>query len=76
MVLLVVLENTEKLDILKDAVLSNVELIETKSVTTEKLDQHDRIGFLYHQESKFPFLLDTEGEAEGTEEGYFSPSWT
>ena len=67
--LLVVHPDVEKQDILLKAI--DVETIVTNNVSSDTLREYTRIGFLYHQKTHFPFVLD-DVETIGN---YFSNEW-
>ena len=71
--LLCILPTLEKVDELTESLQDNVDIKIGNVLFVSDLENYERIGFIYHQESKFPFLLGNE--MNNFSGYYFSDEW-
>ena len=71
-ILLIIQDSVEKIDILKKSVQSNIDIVESNHLKEVDISVYDRIGFLYHQNIHFPFILDDSENNDTYNNVYFS----
>jgi hypothetical protein len=69
--------NIEKLDTLIASIQEDVVVKTSLTVDKSELQSYSRVGFLYHQDVVFPFVLEggDPNDNDGPGVGYFSQTW-
>jgi alpha-tubulin suppressor-like RCC1 family protein len=75
MLLLIIEKGIEKIDILKNSIQSNIDIVESNNLKEVDISVYDRIAFLYHQSFIFPFILDDSEKHDVYNNVYFSDEW-